>query len=96
MTHRPAGQTVKESDASRAPLSRARPRRYITAEEEAAFDSTREWSDAGSGSVASKLVAGGCVALIGDAAVSPPPPGQVAGTRRRTSHTALPLSTKRN
>ena len=49
--------------------------KFVTPEEEEAFD-TRPWSDAGSGSVASQLVAGDCVALVGDAAASPPPPGQ--------------------
>ena len=49
--------------------------KFVTPEEEEAFD-TRAWSDAGSGSVASQLVAGDCVALVGDAAASPPPPGQ--------------------
>ena len=48
---------------------------YITAEERVAFE-LREWSDAGGGFRANKLDAGGCVVLVGDAATSPPPPGQ--------------------
>ena len=48
---------------------------YITAEERVAFEQ-REWSDAGGGFRANKLDAGGCVVLVGDAATSPPPPGQ--------------------
>ena len=48
---------------------------YITAEERVAFEQ-REWSNAGGGFRANKLDAGGCVVLVGDAATSPPPPGQ--------------------
>ncbi|CAK0797687.1 unnamed protein product [Prorocentrum cordatum] len=42
---------------------------YVSAEEEAAFDSRRINSEGG-GANASRLVAGGCLALVGDAATS--------------------------
>jgi len=47
----------------------------ITSEEETEFD-TRQVCNAGGGFTVSRLVAGGCVVLLGDAATSPPPPGQ--------------------
>lgn len=47
----------------------------ITSEEETEFE-TRQVCNAGGGFTVSRLVAGGCVVLLGDAATSPPPPGQ--------------------
>lgn len=48
---------------------------YITMEERRAFE-LRTWSNAAGGFTVSCLDAGGLVALVGDAACSPPPPGQ--------------------
>ena len=48
---------------------------YITMEERRAFE-LRTWSNAAGGYTVSCLDAGGLVALVGDAASSPPPPGQ--------------------
>jgi len=46
----------------------------ITAEEEAAYD-TRPVQDTSGGFVCSQVVAGDCVALVGDCTCTPPPPG---------------------
>jgi 2-polyprenyl-6-methoxyphenol hydroxylase-like FAD-dependent oxidoreductase len=48
---------------------------FVTAEEHQAFEE-RPWSNAAGGYTVGQLQAGGFVALVGDAATSPPPPGQ--------------------